>query len=139
MNQETKKVLKEAVDANIKNAGFKGRVKYSFSVRNHSTIVCTIKSCDIDLIANNAVQAKERAERMGQTPYITEDTTYVDTNPHHYQNSFTGEALEIMDAIYKGLQKENYDNSDIQTDYFDVGYYVNVQIGRWNKPFEVTA
>jgi hypothetical protein len=32
----------------------------------------------------------------------------------------------------------NHDRSDIQTDYFDVGWYKSVNIGTWNKPYEVT-
>jgi hypothetical protein len=33
----------------------------------------------------------------------------------------------------------NHDRSDIQTDYFDVGWYVDVNIGRWNKPYILEA
>jgi len=29
----------------------------------------------------------------------------------------------------------NWDKSDIQTDYFNVGWYVDVNIGKWNKPY----
>jgi hypothetical protein len=29
----------------------------------------------------------------------------------------------------------NHDNSDVQTDYFDVGWYVDVNIGSWDKPY----
>jgi len=32
----------------------------------------------------------------------------------------------------------NHDRSDIQSDYFDVGWYKSVNIGKWNKPYEVT-
>jgi hypothetical protein len=31
----------------------------------------------------------------------------------------------------------NFDKSDIQSDYFHVGWYVSVNIGKWNKPYEV--
>jgi hypothetical protein len=33
----------------------------------------------------------------------------------------------------------NHDRSDIQSDYFDVGWYVDVNIGSWNRPYEVEA
>ena len=33
---------------------------------------------------------------------------------------------------------ENYDNSEPQVDYFDVGYHENWQIGRWDKDFGLT-
>ena len=28
-----------------------------------------------------------------------------------------------------------YDNSDVQTDYFDVAYYYSMRIGAWDKPY----
>jgi hypothetical protein len=31
----------------------------------------------------------------------------------------------------------NWDESDIQTDYFNVGWYVDVKIGSWQKPYKV--
>jgi len=30
----------------------------------------------------------------------------------------------------------NYDNSDSQSDYFDVNFYLNIGIGRYDKPFK---
>jgi len=32
-----------------------------------------------------------------------------------------------------------YDNSDAQTDYFDTAYYVDVNVGKWDKPYIVEA
>ena len=29
-----------------------------------------------------------------------------------------------------------YDNSDSMTDYFDTAYYMSLDIGSWNKPYE---
>jgi len=40
--------------------------------------------------------------------------------------------LKRVDEIQNG---RNWDNSDLQTDYFDVNYYTNLNIGRWDKPF----
>ena len=33
----------------------------------------------------------------------------------------------------------NHNNSDISTDYFDVGWYIDINIGKWDKPYEVTG
>jgi hypothetical protein len=30
---------------------------------------------------------------------------------------------------------EWYDRSDVQTDYFDTAYYMDVNVGQWNKPY----
>ncbi len=53
-------------------------------------------------------------------------------------NYITKEAWDTMvrvDEIQKGY---NWDNSDLQTDYFDVNFYFNPSVGQWNKPFQVT-
>jgi len=28
-----------------------------------------------------------------------------------------------------------FDESDSQTDYFHIAYYLNVNVGKWNKPY----
>ena len=33
--------------------------------------------------------------------------------------------------------KEYYNNNDIQSDYFDVAYYVSIGVGKWNKDYEI--
>jgi len=35
--------------------------------------------------------------------------------------------------------KDFYDNTDIMTDYFDVSHYIDIDVGRWNKPYQVVA
>ena len=32
-----------------------------------------------------------------------------------------------------------YDNSDAMIDYFDTAYYTHVSVGKWDKPYELTA
>ena len=33
--------------------------------------------------------------------------------------------------------EEWYDNSDIMTDYFDTAFYLMVEVGKWDKPYEM--
>lgn len=47
----------------------------------------------------------------------------------------TPEAWNVLKKAVKIGQGENWSNSDIQTDYFDVNYYFSIDIGKWNKPF----
>lgn len=44
-----------------------------------------------------------------------------------------------LQKITNVLNKNNYNNSDVQSDYFDVGHYVTLQVGSWDKPFTVKA
>jgi hypothetical protein len=47
------------------------------------------------------------------------------------ENIFRDIVLEVLE-----IASPNYDNSDIQTDYFDVGYYINLSIGDYDKEYE---
>lgn len=49
----------------------------------------------------------------------------------------TPEAWEVLKRADEIANLHNWDNSDIQTDYFDVNYYFNINIGKWNKPFQI--
>ena len=40
----------------------------------------------------------------------------------------------LKDAV-KIADQYNYDNSDLQTDYFDVNFHLDVDLGKWNKDF----
>lgn len=127
MNQEKKAEIKKILDLKLKNVP----IKYSLRVRNHSTIVCTISKGDIDFIGNYMADVNVPfGTQPGKAP------EYIDVNPYHYRDQFSGEALEIVDIIIKALNNNNYDNSDAQTDYFDVGHYVDLNIGTWEKPYE---
>lgn len=49
--------------------------------------------------------------------------------PDNYQHA---DILKKMIAI---VNAKNYDNSDTMTDYFDVGYFVHIEQGKWDKPY----
>lgn len=102
--------------------------KYSLAVRHHSTIVLTITAAPFDLIA-----------ALSKSPARDPSTiTYADLNTHYIREQFDDECVaDVFEAIKDALDTDNHDNSDLMTDYFDVGHYVDVTIGRWNKPFQV--
>jgi hypothetical protein len=104
--------------------------KYSLSVEHHMTIVCTIYAAPAELI--KAVKGSEY--------FNPETATDYNVNPYHFDNAFEGrEIQEGINSIMSALNTENHNRSDIQSDYFDVGHYVALNIGRWNKPFICTA
>jgi hypothetical protein len=135
MNQEKKAKIAAALKVALKGTG----VKYSLRVRNYAAICCTIKSAPIDFIANsNEVCGKDFYQvAHGFKPEVGGHST---VNPYHYKSHYSGKALQVIDKIIKCLYSADYyDNSDAMTDYFDTAYYVNIDIGCWNKPFVVTA
>lgn len=132
MNQERKAERAPAIKAILKKYNVKG----SLAVRSHMTLVLNIKSGAIDFIRNfnKTVSADHYLVSRGFTP--AEKSLSV--NPYHYDKHFSGKALAFMNEIFAAMNKGNHDNSDVQTDYFDVGFYVDVNIGQWDKPYELT-
>jgi hypothetical protein len=134
MNQ-TKKA---AIQALIKPILAKYGVKGSLSVCNHSTIVLTLKSGKIDFIENlNRVCGSSHYQTSNGFRPATRG--HVDVNPYWYHDHFDGKARKFLDEALRVLNTGNHDNSDSQTDYFDVGWYVDVKVGKWNKPYIVES
>ena len=61
----------------------------------------------------------------------------IQVNPYWYQDHFTGKAKAFLSEVIPAMNNGNHDNSDAMTDYFDVGWYVDVNIGNWKKPYTV--
>ena len=137
MSQERKQSLAPAIKAVLKKYGVKG----TLAVRNHSTLVLNIKSGSIDFIENfiatDANVMHGRKMSQDQIDYIRKNRS-LDVNPYWYKEHFSGKAKEFLSELLPAMNKGNHDNSDIQTDYFDVGWYVDVNIGKWNKPYVLT-
>lgn len=133
MSQEKKKTLAPAIKAACKKHG----VKATLAVDNHSTLVLNIKSASFDMIANfNEVSKKTAAS--GQVQDYTA-TDYLPVNVYHYEELFNGKTLKFLKDVIPLMNIGNWDKSDIQSDYFNVGWYIHVNIGKWDCSFEVVA
>ena len=134
VSQELKARLAPKIKAVLKKYGVKG----SLSVRNHSTLVMNIRSGSIDFIENYIATDRDRcyAKHMSddQIAYVRKNRS-LDVNPYWYKEHFSGRALAFLSELIPAMNAGNHDNSDAQTDYFDVGWYIDVNIGRWNKPY----
>lgn len=139
MSQDRKAQRAPVIKAILNKYGVKG----SLSVRNHSTLVLTLKSGKIDFIENfintDANVNHGRKMSQDQIDYIRKNKS-LDVNPYWYQEHFTGKAKdflkEILDAMYGA---DYFDESDAQVDYFHCSHYVDVNIGKWNKPYILEA
>lgn len=119
MSQELKAKLAPTIKAICKKYG----IKASLAVHNHSTLILNIKSGKIDFIGNfNQVTGHNRQENL-------------DINPHWYHDHFDGDALAFFKEIMPAMNNGNWDKSDMMTDYFNVGWYVDVNVGRWDTPY----
>ena len=128
MNQSKKAALAPAIKSALKKYGIKG----SLAVRNHSTLVLNIKSGPIDFISNynETVGSRPGGFRLGQPA-----EECIQVNRYWFREHFSGKAKSFLSEVLAAMNTGNHDNSDAQIDYFDVGWYVDVNIGNWSKPY----
>lgn len=131
MSQETKALIAPKVKAICK----KYNVKASLAVRNHSTLVLNIKHGSIDFLASYNKKMESLAKWHSHA--FTPETKHIQVNEYHYDSHFDGVALKFLNEIIPVMNAGNHNNSDIQTDYFDVGFYTDINIGAWNKPYAI--
>lgn len=122
VSQELKAKIAPKIKAICKKYG----VKASLAVRNHSTLVLNVKSGKVDFY--NDFGNTEDAKKFG-----------IQVNPYWYQDHFEGDAYFFLKEVIPAMNEGNWDKSDIQTDYFNVGWYIDVNIGKWNKPYILEA
>ena len=119
VSQELKSKLAPKIKAICKKYG----VKASLAVRNHSTLVLNVKSGKIDFIGDYG--NSDDASKFG-----------IQVNPYWYKDHFVGKSKAFLSEVIPAMNDGNWDKSDIQTDYFNVGWYIDVNIGKWNKPYQ---
>ena len=131
MNQERKQKITQA----LKPILAKYKVKGSLSVRNHSTIVLTLKSGAIDFIGNSNRVCGNDFYQV-QRGFKPTTSGYDQVNPYWFQDHYDGDAKAFLTEAFKALKSADwYDESDAMIDYFNIAYYVDVNIGKWDKPY----
>ena len=109
MSQEHKAKLAPTIRDICKRYG----VRATLSVRNHTSLVLTVKQGNIDFGDN-----------------------HIQVNPYWYHEHFTGRAKDFLSEVIPAMYGPDYfDHSDAQTDYFHRSHYIDVNIGRWNAPY----
>jgi len=133
-SQEKKAKIAPVVKSILK----KYNIKATLAVRDHMTLVLNIRQGEIDFVENFIETDSQVAHGGKMTPdriaYLRKSKS-LDVNPYWFQEHFSGRALEFLKEIFSAMNAGNHDRSDAQTDYFDVGHYVDVNIGRWNQPY----
>ncbi len=133
MNQERKAKITKM----LKPILAKYKVKGSLSVRNHSTIVLTLKSGAIDFIGNSNRVCGNDFYQV-QRGFKPTNTGYDQVNPYWFQDHYDGDAKAFLTEAFKALKSADwYDESNAMIDYFNIAYYVDINIGKWNSPYIV--
>ena len=131
MNQERKAKITKM----LKPILAKYKVKGSLSVRNHSTIVLTLKSGAIDFIGNSNRVCGNDFYQV-QRGFKPTTSGYDQVNPYWFQDHYDGKAKAFLNEAFKALNSADwYDESNAMIDYFNIAYYVDINIGKWDKPY----
>jgi hypothetical protein len=130
MSQERKAKIAPKVKEILNKYDLNG----SLSVQDHSTLVLKIKSGSIDFIQNYRETVAASQHRPLEAWQLTD---YIKPNRYHLSSEFTGVALSAMQELVEAMMDGNHDNSDPYTDYFDVGWYISVNIGTYSKAYEL--
>ena len=104
-------------------------------------------------VIRDSTDINENALRHLSTGYTIEDIKQRQNERYHQLNQYgffrdeydpdtwnngvflTEKAHIMFKRIVKIVNYFNWDNSDSQTDYFDVHFYLHLNIGKWNKPY----
>lgn len=131
MSQENKKAIAPQIKAILKKYGMKG----SIGVRHHSTLVVTLQSGKLDIIGNLIDN--------GRTDWATADNRpdHIEVNTYWLDDNYSGEVLSFLKELKDAMNgagsgsEQNFDKSDMMSDYHHVGWYNTIRVGRWDKAF----
>ena len=117
ISQDEKKELAPQIKAVLKKYGMKG----SIAIKHYSSLVVNVQKGPIDF---------DHSHGDG----------YTQVNVYHIDSWYEGVAKAFLSELLTAMKGTKwYDRSDAMTDYFDTAYYTDINLGKWNKPYELTA
>ena len=114
ISQKDKKELAVGIKKVLNKYGCKGNI----GVRNHMSLYVDVMEGPIDF-------------------KHTHGDGYTQVNTYWIDDHYDGIEKDFLNDL-KSAMKGNkwYDNSNAQIDYFDTAYYIDINIGKWNKPYQ---
>jgi len=79
----------------------------------------------------------EELKRAQERDYHQLGHFYSDYNPDNWNNGvfLTYQGYMLLKRVEQIADQYNYDDSDIQTDYYSVNFSFSLDLGEWDKPF----
>lgn len=110
--------------------------KFSVTKEHHSSVNVTVTKGPAFEI--------QKVWNRGQEQTVDLNTDGQSINHHHthwygdYQNFFDRIVTIIKTAPFVAGTSDRawFDESDSMTDYFHTAYYMNVSVGKWDKPYQ---
>jgi hypothetical protein len=137
MNQDRKATVAAAVKPVLAKYGVKGTLS-----TDRCSITLTLRDGYVDFVAD---MNDTRYDIMNGTVPVDKAALRergFDVNPYWYSEHYKpgSESVQLLDELLPAMKAADYfDDSDIQTDYFNCAYFFHIKVGRWNKPYVCTA
>tara|TARA_R100001480_G_scaffold35183_1_gene47163 strand:- start:109 stop:504 length:396 start_codon:yes stop_codon:yes gene_type:complete len=126
ISQEDKKTLAPAIKAVFKKYGLKGTI----SIKNHITLCANVSAGRLDLIGAAAAVGDFRSSGYYQ------GNAYGATNPKYKDINI--DIFNFYEELKKAMKGALwFDKSDLMTDYHHTAYFLDINIGRWDKPYQL--
>ena len=119
MNQEIKAKIVAVVSPILKKHGLKG----SFKIDHYTGLTLSINSGGVDF---GPLDKSLRGRELTEKKWVSEEVRL--------------KAIKILDELRNAMRLPSYyDKTNAQIDYFDTAYYYDVNVGRWDKGYILTA
>ena len=132
MNATKKAILAPQIKAVLKKYNTKG----SIAVRNYSTLVVNLREGSVDFVGDMTDCGAEYYYSLAETNVGSVCEYWL---ADHFKDNTLNFVRELCEAMNNSPTISNHDKSDYQTDYYDVGWYIDIRVGKDSKPYVVTC
>ena len=134
-SKENKATVSPLIKAVLGKYGLKG----SISIRNHSSLVVTIKSGKLNFMEADRKIQERLCIRDGHVLEIY-NRDHLSANQYHtaegHRKVKENTIADFYDELFTAMRSAGwFDKSDSMSDYFHTAYYMDVNIGKWDKPY----
>ncbi len=149
-NMGTKEIAKTIREELKQFRGYKFSVVYDSYSMGSSITVALMQSPikiirDMEDISEDAILDKENHRYAKAQIAEMQSEKYHQLNPYQLREDFketawcngvflTKEGHELLKKVVGIVDKYHVDRSDAMTDYYDVNFHFDIDLGKWNKP-----
>jgi hypothetical protein len=104
--------------------------KFKINKRHYNSFNFRIMAGPIQILTEKAFAERGKWSR-NVNPYWIHDL-------HHDEGMFTFSGRMMISTLSKLIESFNFDDSDIQSDYFHTNFYYHIEVGEWDKEYLTT-
>lgn len=135
INQDMKKVISAKLKPVLAEYGLTG----TLSINHHSSITLTLKKGPIDFYAEKRAFRARDPRSLAEGISDQEDCP-LSINPYSITETWSLHTSIVLKEILAALKGADwYDKSDMQSDYFNIAYYIYIEVGKYGVPYQLTS